>query len=257
MQQFGPESSQTVWLASLAVIAYRPSLLESGSVPSVARASLAAITHKPDAIAPPTEHAKPAGSSGKTRLDEIEEPRFAPAGRRFEHGDAVEVSGAGTDEQPKPAHPFGEATAGAGLYFLLNALRALDAEWHQLGAVFLARLFTRFASYAGVAADDPILLWAHATEGENESEEIDSRLLRIWFLRVRRWCWRNARLTMREVVIRPGYVSLTRTDLDITMYLDLADVRIRRVGLDLDPGWLPWFGRVVRFHYRSRGDARG
>jgi hypothetical protein len=26
---------------------------------------------------------------------------------------------------------------------------------------------------------------------------------------------------------------------------------VRRLGLDIDPGWLPWFGRVVAFHYRQ------
>jgi len=32
---------------------------------------------------------------------------------------------------------------------------------------------------------------------------------------------------------------------------------VRRLGLDLDPGWLPWFGRVVRFHYLPRGEFNG
>ncbi len=56
-------------------------------------------------------------------------------------------------------------------------------------------------------------------------------------------------LTAREVVTRNGFVLLNRTDLDVTLSLDAADVRIRRLGLDIDPGWLPWFGKVVRFHY--------
>jgi hypothetical protein len=62
---------------------------------------------------------------------------------------------------------------------------------------------------------------------------------------------------MRDIVRRPGYVTLTRTDLDVTLAIDSADVRIRRIGLDLDPGWVPWFGRVVRFHYRYRGEIHG
>jgi hypothetical protein len=28
-------------------------------------------------------------------------------------------------------------------------------------------------------------------------------------------------------------------------------MRIRRAGLDIDPGWVPWLGRVVSFHYRE------
>jgi hypothetical protein len=59
---------------------------------------------------------------------------------------------------------------------------------------------------------------------------------------------------VREIVNRKGLVWLTRTDLDVTMPLANVSVLIRRVGLDIDPGWLPWFGdfgRVVRFHYRD------
>ncbi|NMF91676.1 hypothetical protein GPA26_24800, partial [Aromatoleum petrolei] len=48
---------------------------------------------------------------------------------------------------------------------------------------------------------------------------------------------------------RPARVRATRSHLDV--HLRLADVNldIRRTGLDLDPGWLPWLGRVVHFHY--------
>jgi hypothetical protein len=28
-----------------------------------------------------------------------------------------------------------------------------------------------------------------------------------------------------------------------------VSLAVRRAGLDLDPGWVPWFGRVVGFHY--------
>jgi hypothetical protein len=51
--------------------------------------------------------------------------------------------------------------------------------------------------------------------------------------------------------------TVNRTDLDVSLALDDADVRIRRIGLDLDPGWLPWFGRVVRFHYDYRRGIHG
>ena len=62
---------------------------------------------------------------------------------------------------------------------------------------------------------------------------------------------------MREIVARPGVFSVNRTDLDVSLPLDEADIRIRRIGLDLDPGWLPWFGRVVRFHYPYRREFHG
>jgi hypothetical protein len=82
-------------------------------------------------------------------------------------------------------------------------------------------------------------------------------LVRIWYLAVRRWCWRIGKLTLPVIVGRGGVFSVNRTDLDVSMPLDEADVRVRRLGLDLDPGWLPWFGRVVRFHYLHRGEFNG
>lgn len=82
-------------------------------------------------------------------------------------------------------------------------------------------------------------------------------LVRVWAVAVRRWCWRAAGITMRDIVTRNGRFSVNRTELDISLPLDTVDLRIRLMGLDLDPGWLPWFGRVVRFHYTAGRDYRG
>ena len=147
---------------------------------------------------------------------------------------------------------LGEPTDGAGLYFLLNALRYLGLAEMGCSPGSLARFFQRLARHTGIKEGDPILLWiAHTLEGR-ELEAVDERLLRTWIRKVRRWCWRNGRIGWREVVRRLGPVTLTPTDLDVTLFLDSVDIRIRRIGLDLDPGWLPWFGRVVRFHYVDR-----
>lgn len=45
-----------------------------------------------------------------------------------------------------------------------------------------------------------------------------------------------------EIVAEPGWIEVR---------LDTAelDIDVRRAGLDLDPGWLPWLGVVVRFVY--------
>jgi hypothetical protein len=49
--------------------------------------------------------------------------------------------------------------------------------------------------------------------------------------------------------MRPARISLTPTHADVFFELSAASLAVRRAGLDLDPGWLPWFGRVVDFHY--------
>ena len=47
--------------------------------------------------------------------------------------------------------------------------------------------------------------------------------------------------------------GLSATHADLHFGLADSDLRVRRLGLDIDPGWLPWFGRVVGFHYGAGG----
>ena len=85
----------------------------------------------------------------------------------------------------------------------------------------------------------PIAIGAAATDAVAEA----------WVAALRRWCRRYARMGLRSLVLRGGRVAFTRTHLDVTMPLSAAEVRVRAAGLDLDPGWVPWLGRVVAFHY--------
>jgi hypothetical protein len=185
---------------------------------------------------------------------------------------------------------LGEPTLGAGLYFLLHVLRrlgicvALESCPALAQAGLVDHILKRLAIHAGVVQKDPILLCLDPTQKEFSLSQEDLAalplhsniwpanirplhrasfeslyLLRIWALAVRRWCWRVSRITVREIANRSGRVWLTRTDLDVTLPLAATDIRIRRAGLDIDPGWLPWFGqfgRVVRFHYRDREPER-
>jgi hypothetical protein len=180
---------------------------------------------------------------------------------------------------------LGEVTHAAGLLFLLNVLRhlgiasALQAHPVLAEASLPAHILKRFAAQAAVAENDLILLclpsitqpftlpreilaaalplpnaWPPGFAPSPRAGRTSEYFLRAWSLAAKRWCWRHARLTLREIVHRRGRLSQTRTDIDITFPLDQADVRIRRAGLDIDPGWLSWFGdygRVVRFHYRD------
>jgi len=45
-----------------------------------------------------------------------------------------------------------------------------------------------------------------------------------------------------RIVADPGWI-------EVHLSLDDVDLDLRRAGLDLDPGWLPWLGAVVRFVY--------
>lgn len=74
-------------------------------------------------------------------------------------------------------------------------------------------------------------------------------LISAWLVALRRWCRRYAGLSLHQLVRRPGRILATPTHLDVLFDHRAADLRVRQAGLDIDPGWLPWFGRVVQFHY--------
>jgi hypothetical protein len=71
-----------------------------------------------------------------------------------------------------------------------------------------------------------------------------------WLVASRRWLRRFARIGPADLIARPATIASTPTHLDVSFDLARADLRARRAGLDLDPGWVPWLGRVVAFHYR-------
>ena len=60
---------------------------------------------------------------------------------------------------------------------------------------------------------------------------------------------RHAGVGLVHVVRRAANVAATPTHLDVVLPLAQADVALRRCGLDNDPGWVPWFGWIVGFHY--------
>jgi hypothetical protein len=70
-----------------------------------------------------------------------------------------------------------------------------------------------------------------------------------------RMCQRATGMRLRELVLRPGSVSITPTHVDVFLPLDQVDVRVRRAGLDLDPGYVAWLDRVIQFHYGVEGAA--
>jgi hypothetical protein len=272
VRAFGIDSAEAHWLAALAVTLASPSTAENGDAISIGQASIRAMlggftTIDASAIANADSAPLEPGVSIQPN-DELAPPATLPAEAGLAkpcdawHAAEDRIQGPLPVDallSPAPAFSFGEPTEGAGLYFLLNALSRLGIAEQRFDTWFIGHLILRFATFAELPPADSILLWAHAAIATSDipEDEATNRLLRTWVIRVRRWCWHYGRLTLRDIIRRPGYVSLSRTDVDVTLALDGVDIRIRRIGLDLDPGWLPWFGRVVRFHYRYRGEVNG
>ncbi len=91
------------------------------------------------------------------------------------------------------------------------------------------------AQHDGPAEDGPVPAWDDA-----------------WVDAVEAWLARYAEIDLAALVLRPGRVMVTRTHVDVLLAPEQADVRVRRAGLDLNPGWVAWWGRIVTFHYAAR-----
>jgi hypothetical protein len=144
-----------------------------------------------------------------------------------------------------PALPFGEAVAteAAGLLFVIRALVQMGAEpYLPLAGVPLLKVL---CAVSGTPATDPMRLYLDGFETETGCE------LAVTYMAfaLRRWLRRYAKMGVRELARRPGRVSITRTHIDVIFDHKQADIRIRKAGLDLNPGWTPFLGKIVQFQY--------
>lgn len=170
------------------------------------------------------------------------------------------------------------ATVAGGLLFLLPVLERLGfASWQAdhadqpLAALVLYRALRRLP----VADGDPMCSlveslpppretaarcwspppgWRDARIGlghEPMSPCTPDAMAQRWLLAVRRYLRRVARIGLASLCLRAAHVRWSATHLDVRFAPGQADLRVRRAGLDIDPGWLPWLERVVAFEYRA------
>ena len=62
----------------------------------------------------------------------------------------------------------------------------------------------------------------------------------------------NVEVPVSALIAGPGRLRANATHLDFERPLAGVQLAVRRAGLDLDPGWLPWLGRVVAIRYVER-----
>lgn len=53
-----------------------------------------------------------------------------------------------------------------------------------------------------------------------------------------------------------GEITYTPSHVDAHLPMTAVRLPVRAAGLDVNPGWVPWLGRVVNFHYRDREPGR-
>jgi hypothetical protein len=99
----------------------------------------------------------------------------------------------------------------------------------------------------------PALLGQQTPQDQAPLPEVDpaSLLLSAWSTAASRWLQRFTPLSLPDLVQRSGRIAATRTHIDVFFDMQQTDIEVRRAGLDFDPGWVVWLGRVIHFHYVS------
>ena len=162
------------------------------------------------------------------------------------------------DRAPQPG-PLAEpaqlprpgASRHAGLWLILPSLVRLGfGEWlaartELLGDDPARSLILAVATHHRVALDDPALV----PFAPFAIDETVPAWTEAWRIGLDRWLRRTARRRTHDLAARPGKVLLGEHRVDIHFPLDAADLRLRRLALDRDPGWVAWLGLAVRYHF--------
>jgi hypothetical protein len=185
--------------------------------------------------APADLAAGPSAPSGPASAGAAEPPPLPPAADLPEAGEAL-------------------LTAWGGTLFWLGRLAdsgVLDEAARQPQALpqFLAALADRL----GVPADDPV---RRVLLGDGRVEAVPAPPAERAAALCAGWAaWLDEAAPdlppprLEYVCRRPGRLLIEPGWVELVLPLDGIETAIRRLGLDLDPGWLPWLGCVLRFRY--------
>ncbi|MDZ7754069.1 MAG: hypothetical protein U5S82_21120 [Gammaproteobacteria bacterium] len=216
----------------------------------------------------------------------VQDPPSSPATGHRQYPAGVD---AGRDLRPDPArHPQGRGkgaaaltrfTSQAGFAFVVPLLQRLalaellqqDQRLIQLD--FARQLLWSMARRFGIQKHDPIWSLFEDFEPQSDVALADIPIPRLWLrlsgkhvsstslhalintiqLTAEAYLRRYCQLSLGSLLNRPGRVSITATHWDVHFDINQTELRLRRVALDTDPGWTPWLGRVLQFHYDHEG----
>ncbi|WP_068636666.1 hypothetical protein [Thauera butanivorans] len=264
-----PNDPRAVLQAVLGLWAGTPAMLGAASAGQGLRdAAHALVRATPSALtaATPAPRTAPAAPSATAtarpaRSRPADEAAAAPSAAPAPEPPPLSSSAASAMPLPPAAeHDF--LTRGGGLFFLLNVLnlpalrgwRAALTE-PQAGWRELARLAVRI----GAPTDPPLAAFLAQACGLDAGTSPAAALAALGTghdaatvdAAARRFHGDAALAALRAE--RPARVRASASRVDVHLGLADASLDIRRAGLDIDPGWLPWLGRVVRFHYDRGG----
>jgi hypothetical protein len=162
------------------------------------------------------------------------------------------------DAAPPPESlPHGEivSTAWGGVLFLINALNRLDiaAQLTALGPAAPSgwRVLLDLGLALGMPNDEPLaeVLAAQDLAPPPPLGFCEQVLSDMQALYAPDEAW-------PPPLQEPARLLANETHLDLDLMTRRVNIVIRRVGLDVDPGWVPWLGRIVAFHYPNVSATR-
>ena len=153
--------------------------------------------------------------------------------------------------RPEPEPHTGRHSRHAGLWLVLPSLVRLGfREW--------------LCARPRLLADHPGRLLLHAIAVRHRIDPGDPALAIMspspetgplpewtgwWRHGLDRWLRRTARRRLHDLVNRPGLIDRVEWRVQIGFPAADADLALRRLALDRDPGWTDWLGLSVRYHF--------
>lgn len=238
---WGADDARSRWLA--ACLPLTPARVQRIVQPDAVQPDIAPDSLRPDATPPGSaqpevarrvadEPCQPAARTSDTAMQRDTQPHAAPVL---------------SEPAQSPFAPLAAQCPHAGLILLVPALTRLGvADWLvRYPQPLLPELFADLAARVGSPLDAAL---AEAFPLDADAVCAPAELT-AWRCLLRRYCRVYARIGLHDLIVRPGRIVVTPLHIDVFFEPGAVDLRIRRAGLDLDPGWVPWLGRVLRFHY--------
>lgn len=158
---------------------------------------------------------------------------------------------------PTPDSAFaGFHTRQGGLLYLLNFLNRAEAQ--SLLGDFGEELpggwgwLYRLGQELQLDETDPIVTFLANQLGFEQADQLHQLpplpAREQWLDLARRWYGR-AGLWQPSLLNLHARIQASPSHVDLFAPLNAVQLPVRLAGLDINPGWLPWLGRVVTFHY--------
>jgi hypothetical protein len=150
-------------------------------------------------------------------------------------------------EAPRSDEVF---TRAGGLLLLVRPLARmglpawLDRHPDLAAGGFARALLHHIALRQRMAPGDPLVALLSETGLEHPA-------LDTWRIGLDRWLRRRVRRRLAQVARRSGWLTITEDRLALRFPADAADLHLRRLALDADPGWVPWLGLAIRYEFRD------